>query len=195
VSLPVPNQPVEVEGTIDDFDVLELSTAYTVLDDVESLFMDPDGDELTYSLEYDNSVFQLDIANNELTLIATSDYSGSKSVVIKASDGEYEASITFNVSLTLTSIDELNQVNYSISCYPNPFKDIITVQLLDLANISMLHFSIYNLSGKQIIDESIEVSGSNLDVSFNLNGFPMGVYMLHVRDNNGKSSLIRLNKK
>ena len=195
VSLPAPNQPVQATGTVSDYEIVELNTGYTVLTDVSGLFSDPDGDVLSYSLTFDNSHLQANITDKQLTIEAIAEFEGSEPVKITATDGEFEASVTFNVSLLLTGIDRINNIDYTITCYPNPFYDVIKVQFEKMGSVTELNVTIFDLAGKLIINETHPVTNANKELSFNLNHVSTGVYMLRIKDNHGRNSMILLNRK
>ena len=68
------NQPVEVSGSIADFYVTELNSDLVVHDNLLSVFTDPDGDVLSFSVNCDEPSVVFDITDNVLKVNASSDF-------------------------------------------------------------------------------------------------------------------------
>lgn len=174
------NHAVESVGSIDDVQLGELQAGVTAYEDISSLFSDPDFDTLQFSLEYDDSVLEVAIANNEITVMAKTEFAGNKKVTVKATDGEYEAIQEFNVSVVVTGITDSEISRIDVKCYPNPFTSSITVELNRNVNWSnQVSISLYDVSGRLLLqNESINGQETVLNVS----DLPSGGYVLITHD-------------
>jgi hypothetical protein len=86
-----------------------------------------------------------------------------------------------------TGINENEEA--SISYFPNPVDDILTIQLKGFAD-SQLNFEILDLQGKVMLNESV-THQNNRTHTINLATLPSGMYMLSVKGDN-KSSLSKI---
>jgi len=68
-----------------------------------------------------------------------------------------------------------------ITIYPNPTQDRLFIKM-EASQKKPLNFSLYNLQGKLIIQESLVAEYE----SFDLSNLSTGVYLVHIIDNNGK---------
>ncbi|MCK5138149.1 MAG: DUF362 domain-containing protein, partial [Bacteroidales bacterium] len=115
------NSAPVVVNPIDDQVVTETGLAITVAEDIHSLFMDPDGDPLTYQTSSDDPELSLHINGDELLMEATENFTGPAVVTVTASDGELSTPTSFSVSSTV-GIDHMN-INSGLKIYPNPMID------------------------------------------------------------------------
>ncbi len=94
-----PNNAVEVTGSIDDFQVDELNTDLVIHDNLLTVFNDPDGDILSYTVNCDAPELTFSVANNVLKVNASAGFSGEPDVTVIASDGVSSASVSFKIIL------------------------------------------------------------------------------------------------
>jgi hypothetical protein len=73
------------------------------------------------------------------------------------------------------------ELEMGIIVYPNPTQDRLFIKMEQ--NLKKpLHFSLYNLQGKLLIQEQLVAEYE----SFDLSSLSTGVYLVHIIDNNGK---------
>jgi len=95
------NQPVQVIGQIADFEVDE-DTAPFVFADLDTVFRDPDGEPLEYSVEYSGEGLNIAINpnNREATLSLNRDFHGEVHITINAQDPPGSvASVEFDITV------------------------------------------------------------------------------------------------
>ncbi|NQT34885.1 tandem-95 repeat protein [bacterium] len=95
------NRPPEVVQQIEDVEIDEDSGEFEIAD-LDNVFEDPDGDELTYDiLEGINELnLNIDVETNILTLEPAQDYFGESEVVVIADDGQDEMRMAVAVRFT-----------------------------------------------------------------------------------------------
>lgn len=71
-----------------------------------------------------------------------------------------------------TAIDETEE-NKEISIYPNPFSDVVTI---NTGNYTGLYIQVYDLQGKNLIENNINKSNLKLDFS----AFTPGIYFIKI---------------
>ncbi|MCE2422098.1 MAG: hypothetical protein J4G03_02065 [Gemmatimonadetes bacterium] len=103
VSIIQPNRAPEVVGSVSSLDVF---AGRSVTVDVAALFSDPDGDQLTYTIQSnDESVATAELADGEATLTGVKQ--GTALITIGATDPEnLAASVSASVTVTLETVFE-----------------------------------------------------------------------------------------
>jgi hypothetical protein len=177
-----PNQAVTVTGSIPDFEVTGLNTDLVVHDNLLEVFNDPDGDLLTYTVHCDETSLAFTIEGNVLKVNASATIAGSAEVSVSASDGQYEASVSFHVSTGALGIPR-RAVNGQISCYPNPSAGLLHVETnLKSDYTGPVTLTLYNLAGASVITRDAEfLNGGKGTMSLNLAELPRGQYILRLR--------------
>lgn len=77
----------------------------------------------------------------------------------------------------------------AVMAYPNPVSDLLTVQLEDVTAGQKNYFIITDLSGRVMLEESVNADTGNLTQVFDMSRFENGVYLL--RWSNGAQSVAR----
>jgi len=90
----------------------------------------------------------------------------------------------FNKQVVSTGI-----VPTALMAYPNPVSDLLTVQLEDVTAGQKNYFIISDLSGRVMLEESVNADTGNLTRVFDMSRFDNGVYLL--RWSNGSQSVAR----
>jgi hypothetical protein len=80
-----------------------------------------------------------------------------------------------NMTTGITSIDEMN--NNGVSLYPNPAKDVITIEFATELN-SSTKVSIFNAQGHIVKQEIVKYSQSQL----NIGGMNQGIYFVRIQN-------------
>ncbi|MEN8228917.1 MAG: sugar-binding protein [Bacteroidota bacterium] len=179
------NHPVEVVGSIDDFQIIALESDTTIHHNINELFSDPDGDTLSYTVNCEEHLLAFTIDGNQLEVNAGTGYKGTTNVELVASDGEFEAKIVFKVFRNITSRDDRSIVEVNFRCYPNPSTGLLYVELDAggmMSGDGMVE--VYNLDGRKVVAEIIKgVTGGRSVVSLDLSGVLSGYYIVELRLN------------
>ncbi|GEM_PF-4967012 len=140
-----------------------------VLSDVESLTLSSLG-RGEFDVEFINNESETaDIGLLHLVVIDTSNHViGSGSLLFSANCSSLSSSI-------ITSVTD--NENYTVSCYPNPVKDVLNVDLARITGRSV-EIQIYNSIGREVYWDSIIATDQPLQ--FAVEGLPKGIYLLKV---------------
>ncbi|WP_462254317.1 T9SS type A sorting domain-containing protein [Ekhidna sp.] len=168
------NESISVASPIDDQSLTEGFESADV--DLNGVFVDEDGDALTYTAESsDNSIVSVAVSNSTLTL--TEAGIGTVTITVTADDGSGQTttdSFEVEVSETPLGLDE----EISIEVYPNPTSDYININADKKLTIDLI-----NLHGQTI--QTIDGTNVRMDVR----NISTGTYVLKISD--GKSSVTR----
>jgi hypothetical protein len=85
-------------------------------------------------------------------------------------------------NLTITSIEELPDLNIGINAYPVPTKNMLNIDINDAEKVDFL-IKMYNLSGKAVIMQNID----NAKSIINVQNLPAGAYILKISNNKGRA--------
>ncbi len=99
-------------------------------------------------------------------------HTGDDGSVAEGVQQPYEISV-------VVSIEEAAGINLSLSAYPNPTKDFLTLEINDYDS-EKLSYKIYDINGKLIDNRIITENQTSIDMS----NFVSAVYFLSVIDNN-----------
>lgn len=131
-------------------------------------------------------------------LLSTSAFSQSLEPEVLSSSGDYFTSTNIKLNWTLgemvtetfiagsniltqgfqqpnylyTAVDETAE-NKEISIYPNPFSDVVTI---NTGNYTGVNVNVYDLQGKNLIENNINKSNLQLDFS----AFAPGIYFIKI---------------
>ncbi|MBN2521597.1 MAG: T9SS type A sorting domain-containing protein, partial [Bacteroidales bacterium] len=171
--------------TIPDFEITELNTNQTVVEDLSEYFSDPNNDEITFTVSSDNDSISTRILNNsELLIKATKEFKSDAEVTVTASDGELSTEQTFIVTYQTSSIiDEITFVEQSVLIYPNPANEYINLKLYH-DDFGKVDISIYDISGKLLLFQQFNKQGIEFEKNINLNNLSNGLYFIEISINN-----------
>jgi PKD repeat protein len=122
----------------------------------------------------------LQVTSTSSFTTCTDTYCDSSSVQRMAA-GFQMSSITV-IPQTVTGIKQ-NELVKSLTAYPNPFNDQLTIELELTANASNISYEVYDALGKVVLKNKISDSKTNLNTGTLTNGF----YFLSVKDENGNT--------
>ena len=168
---PVVAQPITDENMSSDEDVIYI--------DISTLFSDPDGDALVYTVtSSDESIATATVANDFIIVSQTG--VGEVMFTITASDGkggEAATDITLKVD-QITSISDLAEQNqFALGNYPNPFSIETTIQyVLEQPAFVKLEIIAYNGSTVDILVEGKQDAGEQ-KVNYQPHYLPSGIYL------------------
>ncbi|MGC9341950.1 MAG: sugar-binding protein, partial [Bacteroidales bacterium] len=187
-----PNNPPVIEGGVDDYDVTLSGENETAIMDYTTIFSDPDGDGLTYSLSSSSELVHVFFYGKEVRVRVDAGFSGTATITLTASDGENQESISFDVTYETVSVD-LNSMDNTLNCYPNPVTSgIMTVSFTE-SGYGDVNLSVLNLNG-QVIKHITEVkSYDNFETRLDLTEINKGLYLLEIKYN-GKRAVVRFTK-
>lgn len=89
----------------------------------------------------------------------------------------------------VTAIEELKGINLSVSAYPNPTTDYLTLEVKEF-EISNLYFQLYDIDGKLLKEEKI----TNSRTSIVMSSLVSATYFVKVIQNNKAIKIIKLIK-
>lgn len=100
------------------------------------------------------------------------------------------------ISITDPFIVVEEEDGYNASVYPNPFVDRISLRIVSLAQNTPVHFSLYDIMGRQIMSNSISISEDNQNYQLPIDGnaLSMGIYIL-TTNQNGKEKSFKIVKR
>lgn len=170
------NTPPIATGSVADQSVSREAIDLIIVDDLNSLFNDPDGDILTFSASSDPiDIVSVEVSGTALSVTALS--AGDTEIEIIADDGKGgTALISFDLSVneTVTALgDDLS----SLKVFPIPVHDRLTVQSSELDRGINEVITLSDLSGKRhVVTAHYADNEITLDLSF-LEG---GIYVLKI---------------
>jgi len=186
------NHAVELTGSIPDFEITQAETDLVIHSNLLEVFDDPDGDSLEFTVNCDDPLLTFSTEDHVLSVNADPAFSGETSVEVVASDGESQVSDQFRVSVDLTGISLEISGKGEVHCYPNPFTDILYIELNQVPGKSgSVAIHVYNLAGKRVLSyQPGHLSGPRKAVSIDLSGYPEGSYIVEVRGETFSRSMI-----
>jgi hypothetical protein len=177
------NHAVEVTGSIADFEITETGTDLVIHDNLLSVFNDPDEDPLEYTVQNDHSELTFTIDGQVLKVHATESFEGEAEVTVTATDGEFEAQVSFKVNRTVIGMEKTQLAGDPVRCYPNPFTDLVQGEV-NLASGYSGPFTVQlvDLAGRQVasLQEGL-LSGGFGTFTVEMGDQPMGLYILRLR--------------
>jgi alpha-tubulin suppressor-like RCC1 family protein len=134
---------------------------------------DVDGDALIYSISTQPSHGSVALEGNQATYTAGATYLGSDSFAFIAFDGDlYSNEATMSIAVTL---DVFKYQLQHVLSYPNPFERFYFID-----SPVQLKMEIYDVSGRILFKQNVEVGQNKIDLSILSNG----VYILKYHENN-----------
>jgi hypothetical protein len=108
---------------------------------------------------------------------------GANGSVSQGVQQPYEISI-------VTSMEEVNGINLTISAFPNPTTDYLTLKA-DKVEYQNLYFHLYDLNGKIIQENKVAQSETKISMT----DLPPSTYFLKVTDNQKEVKTFKIVKK
>jgi hypothetical protein len=186
------NNPVVTTGSIDDFEVTQLAEDLVVHENLQNVFNDPDGDSLNYTVICENTNLAFTVIEHVLKVNALATFTGETNVTVVATDGEFETSTEFKVTTNVTGIRPESNYPQILGCYPNPFTDLLNVEInLPSDQSGQVIVRVYNMAGIAVITETIgSTSGGKGTFTIDMGGEPGGYYILEIDAGEATQSII-----
>lgn len=108
--------------------------------------------------------------------------SGSTGSSMEGVQQPYEISV-------VTGFDEINWIQLSVSVYPNPTKDNLTLNITD-SGIENLSFQLYDLNGKMLLTDHIPGTQTHI----RMNELATSVYLLKIIQTNTEIKTFKIIK-
>ena len=89
----------------------------------------------------------------------------------------------------LSSVQEINEKNISVSAYPNPALDFIVIKVKNAVSLNLV-CELFDQQGKLLLTKKI--TGEETNVSFD--GLPGAIYFLKVKENTSEVSNFKIIK-
>jgi len=164
--------PIEVQEM--DF-IYELDKHLKYNLDLNEYIIDPDGEELTYTVSKDNDNIELFYSNNELIIkpvalgvtkltIITEDPHGARLVS--------EANITVVVRVGIDDVDDVQ-----LNIFPNPVRDVLNIT----SNVMLsgdVNYRILSVTG-EVVKNGV-INAGNLSTVIEVASLKKGIYMLEL---------------
>lgn len=80
-------------------------------------------------------------------------------------------------SITVSIVSEPKDLDFSISAYPNPTTDVLTL-LIGKENVSGFQYLLYDINGKLLIQKNLEAS----EIAVHLGQLKAGSYFIKIQD-------------
>lgn len=111
-----------------------------------------------------------------------SSYNGNEGSITEGVNHPFEIFIN-------TAINELNGISLSVSAYPNPTTNFLTLKI-DGFEYDRYSYYLYNLDGRLLDNKKIESSESNIDMS----NYRPASYILKITKGNNKIKVFTITK-
>ncbi len=154
---------------------------------LNSLFVDPDGDDMTYVMKLSNDEV-VDAFTTPESVIFVGRKMGEVTATITATD-KNGASTTnsFNVKVvTGTGINDV-ETDKSVSIYPNPVVDFANVTINTEVNDEVV-YRLYDTNGALLLNEVARTAKGQI-YAIDMTGFVAGVYYLELEINGSRSTI------
>lgn len=183
------NNPPEVAAEIADVTLESVAENIVISDDLNTYFSDAnEEDVLSFTASSENELISVTISENgELSVLADASFSGTATITVKASDGEFETSLSFDVNYTPVGINHFVQFDRSIHCYPNPVKDQLNIRI-DNKMDGNFQLTLYSVDGKLINQDFVSKSSTGIVHRMNTANLKGGIYILEVQLGSHKTS-------
>ncbi len=126
---------------------------------IEGLFMDPDGDELTYEVSSDDdAVATATLSSSHMTLTAVS--KGMTTVTVTASDGDIHSSVSFNLTIANAEPNYLGTLNDQIVTKTLPMTVSVEGAFMDPDGDELT----YEATSEDTAIATVSMSGTDLTI-------------------------------
>ncbi len=173
------NREPQIIAEIQDLDIIEYNVPYTISENLNNAFSDPDGDTLQYTASTEDSHLLVEILN-DTTLVITADghFTGASTITVQASDGQYTVNMDIVVSSTVGNFD-ISLLENTLHIYPNPASSQLSLHL-DNNMTGKFELDILDLNGRIINRHFLFKTGRVLEYSVDISDFSPGIYLVRI---------------
>jgi len=175
VTVATANSAPEVILSIQDTDLI-IGETFSI--DLSTIFNDPDGDILTFSGESSNDAVALATITGTSLNIEGVGVGTAEITVIADDDNGEQVEITFVVNVTITGIEEELSPD-QITIWPNPSSGVFNIKFENKTS-AQGRIWIKDLTGRIILDLTINLGAFTTDTRVNLSGHKSGVYLMSI---------------
>lgn len=180
------NEAPVAEGSIEDYVIQNPEENEDAVSGWSSLFSDPDGDDLDYSLTTSHDMVHAFFYGDRIRVRADEGFAGTATVTLSATDGIDQVSISFDVILYGVNINK-DLLEESLQCYPNPVTTGgMTVRFSD-AGTGDVDLRIMNINGQVIKRFNHFKAYQDFETRLDLNDLNKGLFLLEVKYNGNRS--------
>ena len=145
--------------------------------------------------DLDGSISQVEffVDNVSIGIVATSPYtlnwtalSGSHTIkaIAKDNQGSMTTSSISTIEVQLVGLNELTTSNFSVNVSPNPAKDFVTINMINLQNNQNAIVSIFDFKGSLISSTTTSVNSNDFNYKLDVSSLKSGVYFMNVSAGN-----------
>ncbi|WP_303922891.1 T9SS type A sorting domain-containing protein [Draconibacterium sediminis] len=164
------NEDPELDSTY----VKSGSVASTI--DLNELFFDPEGDSLSFDIEYNSDSVEINLQNGVLTVLPK--VGGVTEVKITANDG-WQGYKTYAYSVsTPTAVEGIANNEADIRIYPNPVSDKLYVEAESMKDLSI---TIVDINGRVVIKKQLNETIAEIEMNIT-----PGIYNVLITDRAGE---------
>jgi|GEM_PF-5308068 len=164
-------------GAIADQVISSSADDLTIVEDLNSLFSDADGDILIFTATSD-PIDVLSVTVNNNSLLVTALNAGETTIEVKADDGKGGvATLSFDLTVEEETVTALTDNIDGIKIYPNPVRDCLIVHFGENRIAKLDAVTLTDVSGRSMpFSASTQQGKMTLDVS----ALNAGIYLLTV---------------
>lgn len=161
--------------------------------DFASLFTDPDGDEMDYTVKVNTDQF-VSLFTSETGFVFYGKQVGTTVATLTATDGS-EGRTLKRINLKVTKAQSIGeaQANTAMQVAPNPVESTTKVTLRDAA--TNVAYRLYDATGRLVFNASAAALAAGEGYTLNLSALTPGIYQLEVTTAEGRQQTMKLMKK
>ncbi len=169
------NQNPILVNPVDDINLDGGFNAYSI--DISNIFIDIDGDLLSYTVENDNSNV-VEVVLSGTSLVIFEEASGTTNIKLIANDGKGGIAYnTFSINVSAVSGIEEDPLS-NILIYPNPAHDKFYVKFQDIG-LSNTYLEIFDITGIMRAKHELKAQINEIDI----NNLSLSTYFLKIYQN------------
>lgn len=104
-----------------------------------------------------------------------------------STSGDQPNNITATINEIPAGITEIDG-SIHVAAYPNPATDYVNLRMSDVA-AGTYAVTVFDLNGKKIVTESVQVSGSNFETTLSARTWAAGLYHIQIAGNGAEKTL------
>lgn len=169
-------------GTADDTMTVKLTNGITTAT-LETILNTAANNATWVSKSYKISDYLTPTANMRF-IVETADWGPTFNIVEGGLD-------KFEVVESPLAVNEISVAGLSLSAYPNPFNNAVSIKISGIATVTNMELLITDIEGKFIDSKKVSASQSNLEIG---SEFPAGVYFLQLKSAEKISGVLKVVK-